>query len=375
MAVCLLLISGCLGGAGARSRAPANAEPALPLWSVSGVPGHVFLMGSVHVADPELFPLDPNIEGAFAASDMLWVELDPGELERASRGFVERGLLPAEQSLSELLGAEEFERVAEVARRVGLQIEVVDRMRPWLAGLTLTLGQLQSLGYSAEHGIDRHFIAEARKRDLPVRGLETAAQQVELLAGLGPELERSFLEQALDETDSLAEAMRSVFAAWRVGDAEALDAVVLRPVREASAEVYERIFTRRNAAMARQVQRLLGRRGCSFVVVGAGHLVGPDGVVERLRAVGLAVEQSRPAALASSSPSARCPRRSAAARGPGGNARPFRVGAEEAARAQGTQWVLGRLGPPAPSVPAAAAALFPISAAPAAFFPNVEARP
>lgn len=289
--------AGCLGRQASQPAVrpePKPAAAALPLWSVSSATAKVFLMGSVHLAEPSLFPLDSQIEAAFAASDVLWVEVEPRALEMASRVLVQRGLLPADESLEQLVSPGQFSRLMEAARSVGLKPAEVERMRPWLAGLALTVAQLEALGYSSEYGVDRYFMSGARKRALPVRGLEEAEQQVDLLASMDPELQRSFLEEALQETSSMGVTMRSIFSAWRVGDGDALDALVLRPLREASPQLFDRVFTQRNAAMTRQARTLLTRSGCAFVVVGAGHLVGPEGIVARLGAAGLPVVQHRP---------------------------------------------------------------------------------
>jgi len=55
--------------------------------------------------------------------------------------------------------------------------------------------------------------------------------------------------------------------------------------------IYEKLFFSRNRNMADQIERLLKEKKRPFVVIGAGHLLGKDGVVEILRRKGYRVEQ------------------------------------------------------------------------------------
>ena len=56
-------------------------------------------------------------------------------------------------------------------------------------------------------------------------------------------------------------------------------------------ELYQKFLVRRNLNWLSQIELLLDRREVTFVVVGAGHLLGRDGLVNLLRARGYVVEQ------------------------------------------------------------------------------------
>jgi uncharacterized protein YbaP (TraB family) len=73
-------------------------------------------------------------------------------------------------------------------------------------------------------------------------------------------------------------------AAWRAGDAATLERLFFDTMQEpAQRAVYEAVFVKRNVTMVEAIERFLADEGTYFVVVGAGHLIGPDSVVEILR--------------------------------------------------------------------------------------------
>ena len=60
-----------------------------------------------------------------------------------------------------------------------------ERMKPWLVAMTARrAGAAAAPGFDPSFGLDRHFYDRARAAGRPVRGLETAAYQIEWLDGL-----------------------------------------------------------------------------------------------------------------------------------------------------------------------------------------------
>jgi uncharacterized protein YbaP (TraB family) len=55
--------------------------------------------------------------------------------------------------------------------------------------------------------------------------------------------------------------------------------------------LYQRLLVERNRAWLTKIEALFDRQGRAFVVVGAAHLVGPDGLLAMLTAKGFTVQQ------------------------------------------------------------------------------------
>jgi uncharacterized protein YbaP (TraB family) len=81
-------------------------------------------------------------------------------------------------------------------------------------------------------------------------------------------------------------------AAWERGDLESLEAAVINDTREQYPELYNVIFVQRNNAWMDVLVQEMNGAGVDFVAVGAGHLLGSDGLVEQFRARGYTVERA-----------------------------------------------------------------------------------
>ena len=78
--------------------------------------------------------------------------------------------------------------------------------------------------------------------------------------------------------------------AWEKGDAAQLEALLNESMEEAPV-IFKRLVTDRNQRWAPQIEELLRGKENAMVIVGAGHLVGANGVVGLLRKKGFKVVQ------------------------------------------------------------------------------------
>jgi hypothetical protein len=291
------------GTAGVRSPAelvePAHPdEPRTSLWRLTSGddPRKIaYLLGSIHVARADFYPLDPAIEEAFDASDALVLELDPAAIDaqKTKLATAQRALLPAGETLKDRVSATTWDALLAWLAARRLPLGSVSNFEPWFAALAMNDVNSRELGFDAALGIDRHF-SERAGNAKPVEQLETVALQLDVFDGLSGELQEWVLVDALDDLGPEERArMERMVEAWKTGDAATLHALIREPFAadQRTAPIYDALFTRRNAAMADGVDALLEKWNRLFVVVGAGHLVGDDGVVALLERRGYSAEQ------------------------------------------------------------------------------------
>jgi uncharacterized protein YbaP (TraB family) len=269
--------------------APPAAQHPVLLWRAEVGASVLYLLGSVHVARPDLYPLDARIERAFAESGVLVLELDLDEKAQfaAAEGMIAAARLPAGKRLADVVAPETWRLFEQKQAERGQSTFGLRGFHPWFVALTLTTQALEAAGFSAEHGIDEHFRARAvgQKR---IVALETVEEQLAFFTGLSPETEETMLRQTLEELDQYAAELDSAFRAWTTGDAQAIDELLIAPMRREHPEVFEQLFTARNRRMTAKLASLLkDAPDRYFVVVGAGHLIGTDGIVDLLRAQGI----------------------------------------------------------------------------------------
>jgi uncharacterized protein YbaP (TraB family) len=271
-------------------QARADSEQTI-LWSVRGEHNVVYLAGSMHFL-PEAEPLPAAMLDAYREAERLVMELDMDDLDPTDVQLVtlQLGMLPPDSNLEQEIGAEAFARVRDHAETLGLNSLLLQRMRPWLAALTLTQLQLARLGWSSQAGVEQRFVRLAARDRKEIIGLESVSQQVGLLASMSSELQRDFILYSVEDAEAISREVEALTKAWREGDAQALEAVLLEGFRKYP-KLYEPLTVMRNRAWIARIEPLLRERDDYLIVVGAAHLVGRDSVVDLLRRRGFKVRK------------------------------------------------------------------------------------
>ena len=275
-----------LGSAGA-AQAPKHF-----MWRISDGGHMLYLVGSVHVLRKQDYPLPVELESAYAASDGLVEEIDLGQFDPQSAQveMMERGSYPAGQSLKTTLPPKLYADVEAEAKRRGVDMGLLDGMRPWMAGIALADSQLVRAGYDSSLGVDVHFSNEAHAGGKPVQGLEEADFQLGLLADLPEAAQEALLRQSLQDAKGFDADMQKMLDAWHTGDAAALEKMLKQDFADYP-EIYQPVMVQRNRAWYPKLTQLLKSGKQYFVVVGALHLVGPDGLLAQFRKAGYKIEQ------------------------------------------------------------------------------------
>ena len=154
----------------------------------------------------------------------------------------------------------------------------------------MTQLEWQKAGFDGELGLDRHFYDRARSDGKRVQGLETAEFQIAQLTASRWTCRNGMLAEAVNDLDSEMANISTLAKAWKSGDAPTVERIVLQDVKKEPA-IYERLLVARNRNWLPQLEALFTRSGRAFVVVGAAHLIGPDGLIAMLKAKGYQLEQ------------------------------------------------------------------------------------
>lgn len=270
----------------------AHADGKHFLWRVSKGGESLYLAGSVHVLRPSDYPLPAVMEQAFSGSAGLVEELDLNQVDQedTQAQVMQLGSYPPGQGLQSALSPALYERLTKIASQDGLDMATLDRFKPWLVSITLLEAQLMRSGYDAGDGADQHFAAEAQATHKPVIGLEQMQYQLGLLAGLSAADQQALLLQSLDESTGFDAEMQQMIGAWHTGDVAALEKLLTQEF-SGYPEVYKTVLVSRNQAWAPRLEALMASGKQYFVIVGALHLVGPDGLLQRFKKDGFNVEQ------------------------------------------------------------------------------------
>lgn len=265
------------------------------MWKVESEGSTVHLLGSMHYAAKDFYPLAGKIEEAFGKADYLVVEVDIADIDpmEMQQQVLQKGMYPAGDNIEGHVSPETYRTLKEYLKKNRLPLGHCKTMKPWLLSLSLSSMKLTKMGITPEYGIDMHFITSAKEKGKKILELETFAGQLDMLADLGDEEQDCYLRSTLADLENVESDMKKIIRAWKTGDSEEMAKMVFKSLADTPelAGVYEKLFFRRNREMAAKIEEFLKSGKTYFVVVGAGHLAGEGSIVELLRNENHTVEQ------------------------------------------------------------------------------------
>lgn len=266
---------------------PALATP--PVWVVRDADSEMVLFGSVHVLPPDLSWRPAALDAALKTADDIWFEIpvDEATSQEIARLAARDGTLPPGQSLFALLTPGDAARLVKIAHDVGVNPQGLDRLKPWLAEVALAAALYGKAGAASDHGVEATLNAAA-PATAARRSLETPADQIALFSETPIPDQIASLLGSMAEIEADPDTFADLLKVWMAGDVAGLARETLT-LRDASPALFRRLVTLRNAAWTARLDVRLKGHGRTVVVVGAGHLVGEDGVPARLRALGYSV--------------------------------------------------------------------------------------
>jgi uncharacterized protein len=270
---------------------PAEQQQHHILWSLQGKTNKIYLLGSVHLLK-ESETLPAAVDAAYADAEKLVMEIDMDDLDplQMQQAVTDLAMLPPDQTLQQQLGAQVYEQFTRKARAIGVEPAMLDRFRPWFAAITLVQLQLMKMGLDPESGVERRLTNRAASDRKPIEGLETAREQLEIMARLPEKQQREFLLYSVEDAERMASEVDKLVVAWRRGDATEM-AKLLQEGFDEYPDLYRPLTVERNRKWIPQIERLLDAREDYLVVVGALHLVGTDSVIDLLERKGYKVKQ------------------------------------------------------------------------------------
>jgi len=263
------------------------------LWKVQSKTNTAYIVGSIHAYKSELYPLPKKMENAFDKSDALAVEANINEIKPESMMTMINGALYKDKStLEKHLSKETYEMSVQKLKELGLPLELFQNTKPWFVALTVTSMELQKLGLNPEYGIDIYFLKKAENKKRIVE-LESIDYQVNLLSSFSDTEQELFLVSTLRDLHFFKREINTLLKAWNTGDTKTMESFVSKSLQDdpRMLPIYEKLVFKRNKNMASKIEGYLRTKEQYFVVVGAAHLVGKEGVIEILKKKGYLVEQ------------------------------------------------------------------------------------
>ncbi|MFZ5987519.1 MAG: TraB/GumN family protein [Bacillota bacterium] len=261
-------------------------------WKVSDEDSTVYLLGSVHVADKSMYPLSKAILNAYEESDALVVEADITNQQEGILYMQQKMMYMDDNTLEKSIPKEVYDRFVEVITPLGIPAEIYNKFKPWYAAMLVQSIQLSQNSYDANLGIDLFFLTKAagEKEIIEIEGIKF---QVDMFDSFSKELQIQYLAAALnpdtEAQEKQMEAIQNIMNSWKTGNTLEIEKLLEVEEGEYSTEeakeFSEKMWITRNDNMTQKVKSYLAdpEKKTYFVVVGAGHMVGKNGIVTQLK--------------------------------------------------------------------------------------------
>ena len=277
---------------GAMADAKATTGTGSPaMWTFSDDDTTVYLYGTVHLLKPDVTWRSPALEDALSKADTLVLEADVSSPESQAglqKLVMEYGVFSDGQTLTGLLEDEDESVVSAALEANGIPMQAVETMKPWMVGLQLGMMQIMQAGYDPQSGVETLLLADAGDKKLAY--LETAETQIKTLGGAPLDEQVQGLMATLSTLELGEEYLDTLVAEWADGDVKGIGAMMANPAAFGTQDAYDALLTTRNRNWVPTIKSLLEEPGTKLVAVGAGHLAGPDSVVNMLKKDGIKIK-------------------------------------------------------------------------------------
>ena len=267
-----------------------NYSRAACVWKVTSAAGNVlFLAGSIHALQSTDYPLPSAYNRAFDASERLVCEVDPKALVESSKGLLKAGEYPKGDSLKNHVDPRAYDYLRRLFKLMEVPENKFARYRPWFLSLMLQAPSLH--GMSETLGVEEFLIRRAHANAKPIFGLESAREHADIFLGLSDrQSEAMLLIMFIPAQRGSGSAGDALADAWRRGDADTDTRIFMDGFRDFPS-LADRLLTNRNRKWIPKIEGYLRTGKTYFVVAGAAHMGGPNGVPALLRERGYRIEQ------------------------------------------------------------------------------------
>lgn len=254
------------------------------LWQVTrpGMADTSYLFGTMHTRDARAFRFGPEVSRAFLSCEVVAGELDMEETKRLDAAVMNAMFLEKGTTLDRLYTKRDYKQVVGTLKeRLGPVAPLCTKIKPFY---TIALLNEAGLGNDSAVVLDAWFQLKAQEAGKKVVGLETVTEQIEAVSAIPLKVQARMLLDVVRDGD--ASGTNDALQAYIAQD---LDALMASVVRDGMPDQVDRALLQdRNQRMTERLTKHMRSQGV-FVAVGAAHLPGEYGLIERLRRLGYTV--------------------------------------------------------------------------------------
>jgi len=268
-----------------------TAHAGSPVWKVSKGNRHLYIGGTIHILGESDYPLPEAFDAAYGEADILAFETDIQKSRdpEFTKTFLAKMVYSNNQTLEQLIKPNTFEDFRIFTANRGIPVESMNQFKPGLVLIALTLVEVERLGVSGI-GVDEFYYDKATRDNKKMLHLESIEEQVSFFENLGKGNENELIAYILKDLENLPSLLPIMKTSWRQGDNPTFDKAVLVPLKKDFPKFHQSILVQRNINWLPRISAMAATPEIEFILVGAAHLAGKNGLLALLRKQGFIVK-------------------------------------------------------------------------------------
>ena len=265
---------------------PINYKGAPALWEVSDNDTQIYIFGTAPVLTKNTEWTFEPLLSAFRDSDLMIVETDNSlDAQTAVQTIIPKiGLYQNGRTLSESLTAEQAEELNSFTMKMGVSLEQLNALKPWLASIQIGALALSQGDYDLSQTPIIQLEALAKEQRKTTKPLESSTFLMSKLLDLPENEQVEMLMHTVRLLRDQPNHQADLAAAWLDGDQNKIADLLHGPDGVWSSDtIYEIMLVERNKTWVKEISNLMEtHKGTVFFTIGLGHLAGPDNLLNRL---------------------------------------------------------------------------------------------
>ena len=266
------------------------------VWRISNISTNnsIYLAGTIHVLKPTLLPLPAVYDTVFHRSDRLALETNPllfTDPKRIAKlqaiGRVDK------KEVKDAMDRKLRKKAVKFLKSLGVAKDTVFSTSPSMLSTQIASIKLSSLGYNIDTGVDAAYARQASVEGKAILEIEDFEIALAALTDWPMSTQMKILQQSLQEKKDQHKELEQLVEHWLSGEIHQLYALARKDLdRDPDLKpIADRLYDERNLGMLDQIEIYLTHPETTTVMVGAGHLGGPKGLVTLLTEKGYLMQQ------------------------------------------------------------------------------------
>ena len=263
-------------------------------YEVNNKGNKIYMLGSIHVGNSSLYPIDENIIKALKSSEKIYMEIDLSNREEAKK-MRQKIYYNDGKNLKDDLGEELYSRVLKIFQGYGMEEDQVKILRPWAIYNTMA-SDPKGESPKGSFGVESYFLALSLLNKIEIGELESMEFQSNILSNFDKKTYVEMIENLTAEIEkngykNINSGLYTLLDAWQNGDRDKMKSILSLKGDKTSEKFNEAILDERDEGMAKKIDAMLKKDGKNtyFILIGSAHLVPENSVTGILKNMGYKV--------------------------------------------------------------------------------------